>query len=334
MHPKLKTLAPEIWQAIQQANNILLHLHPRPDQDSIGSVLAMGHVLAGLDKKFTVIKGDSPMPEEYSHLPGYDWIVNKNFFEIDLADFDLFLILDTGGVEQISRQGEITFPDHLNTILIDHHDNTVNFARTNLILSDYPAVGQLLFDLFKEWGVALTPEIAINLLIGIQADTGGFKYPRTTSDTLSAAAELAQIAPDFPTVIARCENTLTPGEVAYMGLGLSKAESIFNNQAAISAISYEDLRLAGINAEDVHQNGIANWFRQVKEWKIGIALVESTPGQTWISLRSQDGEKYDVSKVALAFGGGGHRAAAGATIKKPLAGAKAEILRAAEELFK
>src|SRR3989344_1220890 len=317
MHPKLKTLAPEIWQAIQQANNILLHLHPRPDQDSIGSVLAMGHVLAGLDKKFTVIKGDSPMPEEYSHLPGYDWIVNKNFFEIDLADFDLFLILDTGGVEQISRQGEITFPDHLNTIL-----------------SDYPAVGQLLFDLFKEWGVILTPEIAINLLVAIQSDSGGFKYPRTSSETLAAAAELAKMSPNFPAIIAKCENVLTPGEISYLGLGLSKAESLFNNQAAISAISYEELKRAGIRENDVHQNQIANWFRQVREWKIGIALVESQPGQTWISLRSQDGEKYDVSKVALAFGGGGHRAAAGATIKKPLAEAKAEVLRAAEELFK
>ena len=334
MSSKIKTLAPEIWQAIQQAQNILLHLHPRPDEDSIGSVLAMGHALASLGKKFTIIKGDSPLPEEYSHLPGYNWIVDKNFFEIALADFDLFLILDTGGVEQISRQGEIIFPDHLNTVLIDHHDNTVNFARTNLILSDYPAVGQLLFDLFKEWGVALTPEIAINLLIGIQADTGGFKYPRTTSETLAVAAELVKMSPNFPAVIAKCENVLTPGEISYLGLGLSKAESLFNNQAAISAISYEELQRAGIRENDVHQNQIANWFRQVKDWKIGIALVESQPGQTCISLRSQDGEKYDVSKVALAFGGGGHRAAAGATIKKPLAEAKAEVLRAAEELFK
>ena len=312
----------------------MLHLHPRPDEDSIGSVLAMGHALASLGKKFTIIKGDSPLPEEYSHLPGYNWIIDKNFFEIALADFDLFLILDTGGVEQISRQGEIIFPDHLNTVLIDHHDNTVNFARTNLILSDYPAVGQLLFDLFKEWGVALTPEIAINLLIGIQADTGGFKYPRTTSETLAVAAELVKMSPNFPAVIAKCENVLTPGEISYLGLGLSKAESLFNNQAAISAISYEELQRAGIRENDVHQNQIANWFRQVKDWKIGIALVESQPGQTCISLRSQDGEKYDVSKVALAFGGGGHRAAAGATIKKPLAEAKAEVLRAAEELFK
>jgi len=334
MSSKIKTLAPEIWQAIQQAQNILLHLHPRPDEDSIGSVLAMGHALASLGKKFTIIKGDSPLPEEYSHLPGYNWIIDKNFFEIALADFDLFLILDTGGVEQISRQGEIIFPDHLNTVLIDHHDNTVNFARTNLILSDYPAVGQLLFDLFKEWGVALTPEIAINLLIGIQADTGGFKYPRTTSETLAVAAELVKMSPNFPAVIAKCENVLTPGEISYLGLGLSKAESLFNNQAAISAISYEELQRAGIRENDVHQNQIANWFRQVKDWKIGIALVESQPGQTCISLRSQDGEKYDVSKVALAFGGGGHRAAAGATIKKPLAEAKAEVLRAAEELFK
>src|SRR3989344_1490039 len=99
MHPKLKALAPEIWQAIQQAKNILLHLHPRPDQDSIGSVLAMGHVLTGLGKKFTVIKGDSPMPEEYSHLPGYNWLFDKNFFKIALANFNLFLIQNTGGVE-------------------------------------------------------------------------------------------------------------------------------------------------------------------------------------------------------------------------------------------
>ena len=80
----------QIFEEIQKAKSILLHLHPSPDCDSQGSALAMYHALTGLGKKVTIIKGDSDLDPNMAHLPGADAIVPKNFLEIDQNDFDLF----------------------------------------------------------------------------------------------------------------------------------------------------------------------------------------------------------------------------------------------------
>ena len=155
-----KKLIPVIWDEIQKSQSILLHCHPNPDADSIGSALAMMHMLEGIGKKVTIIAGDSDLPRNMAHLPGYEKIERKSFFEIDLKSYDLFLIQDSGAINQISKKGTITFPEHLKTIVIDHHASNPGFADINLIDLSYPATCQIIFDLFKEWNIKITPPIA------------------------------------------------------------------------------------------------------------------------------------------------------------------------------
>jgi nanoRNase/pAp phosphatase (c-di-AMP/oligoRNAs hydrolase) len=90
MTKNIKELAPKVLEYINNSKSILLHCHPSPDPDSVGSVLAMKFVLESLNKKVTVIKGDSDIPEAFSHFPGFSDIVQKNYFEINKQDFDLF----------------------------------------------------------------------------------------------------------------------------------------------------------------------------------------------------------------------------------------------------
>src|ERR1035437_3297518 len=197
----VKKEAPKIFAAIKAANNILLHCHPSPDPDSVGSALAMKFALESLGKKATVIRGDSEIPQAFMHFPGADSIVPKNFFEVDLKEFDLFIVQDSGSMSMISRRGEIKFPKTLNVIVIDHHATIADFGSINLIEPSYPACCQILFDLFKEWKILITPDIAKNLFIGTYTDTGGFKYEKTAPETLAMAAELTKIAPDFHKII-------------------------------------------------------------------------------------------------------------------------------------
>src|SRR3989344_7317983 len=153
MTEQVKKLAPEIWNAIKGAKKILLHLHPNPDPDSVGSALAMSHALRALGKSVTVIKGDSPMPEYLSFLPGYEAILAKNYLEIEPTDFDLFLMLDISQLNRVTGLGEVKFPSTLKTILIDHHVTAEPFAGLNLIAPEYPATAQILYDLFGEWKI-------------------------------------------------------------------------------------------------------------------------------------------------------------------------------------
>src|SRR3989344_3205155 len=99
----MNDISSDILSHIEKANSILLHCHPSPDPDSVGSVLAMKCALEQMGKKATVIKGDSDIPQAFMHFPGADTIVKKNFGEVDLKNFDLFIILDSASPEMISR---------------------------------------------------------------------------------------------------------------------------------------------------------------------------------------------------------------------------------------
>mgnify|MGYP001613095585 CR=1 FL=1 len=247
MTDKVKKAAPVIWEGIQKSKNVLLHCHPSPDPDSIGSALAMMHILKTLGKNPTVIMGDSAPPSSFKILPGSEKIELINFFQVNLSKFDTFIILDTSSPEQISKKGPVDLPKTLNTIIIDHHKSNKEFAKINLVDTNYPAVCQIIYDLLKEWKIEISPDVALCLFTGIYTDTGGFQYQPTDSSTFSAASELVKINPNFSQAIFELENNNEPGQIFYKGLALSSLELYFNKQLALSAVPYEELQKKGVN---------------------------------------------------------------------------------------
>jgi phosphoesterase RecJ-like protein len=324
--------APQILEAIKKAKNILLHLHPRPDGDSVGSSLAMKGALEGMRKSVTLIKGDSILPAYLSHLPGFNTIVEKNIFEIDLSQFDLFIIQDSAALEKVTGLGEIVFPSTLKTVVIDHHASNQSFGEINLIDPSYPAVCQMLVDLFNEWKIAISHDMAICLFAGMYTDTGGFKYSGVSSKTFSAAAQLVAIAPDCNKAISLMENQNTKEKIAYEALALSSISTHLNDTLAISAVSFEQLKEKGIPREEA-KGEIANILKSVVGWEIGASLVEEAPNEVKLSMRAKIGSEYDLSKVALALGGGGHKAAAGVSLKMSLNEALEKVVGTIKSLY-
>lgn len=326
MTDKVKTLAPAIWKEIQKAKKILLHCHPSPDGDSIGSALACKHALEGIGKQVTIIAGDSELPKNLSFLPGFSQIEPKGYLDIDPKQFDLFLILDSSAPNQITKKGGVIFPDSLMTIAIDHHTSNTPFAKINLVDPTYPAVTQLLYDLFKSWEITITPAIAICLFTGIYTDTG-FRYDRTTWETFAAAAELTKIYPEFTRTVFQIENNESPQQLAFLALSLSHIEHYFSGKVAISAVTYEEMAANNIERKHTEKSDIANLLKSVIGWEIGIRFTEVSPGVVTISFRTRDPRKWDLAKIAVATGfGGGHPAAAGANITKPFNEAKKLLL--------
>lgn len=328
----VQKIAPQILEEIKKAKSILLHCHPSPDADSIGVALAMMHALEAMDKKVTVIAGDSELPVSFSALPGFEKIVRKNFFEVDLSQFDLFIIQDSGGIRQVTHAGPVVFPSHLKTINIDHHVSNDKYAQINLVDPTYPATCQILHDLFVLWQVEITPEIAKCLMLGIYTDTGGFRFPATTSATFSTAAHLAEIAPDYTSAISFMNNSNTPGVVFFEALALDAVTLHCNGRVAISAVSYDSLIEKKINKSEIFPD-IANILTSVIGWEIGIKMIEDQPGGVRISLRTRDEKKYDVSKIAVALGGGGHKAAAGAYVEATLDEAVKKVMETISAIY-
>jgi bifunctional oligoribonuclease and PAP phosphatase NrnA len=308
---------------IKNAKHVLLHLHPKPDPDSVGSALATYHALRSIGKEVTVIKGDSELSPIFSFLPGYNEIVKKNFFEIDLADFDLFIIQDSASTQLISRKGEVVFPPHLRTLVIDHHITNTKFAETNLVDASYSATAEYLFDLFTEWGISIDTNIAQCLYVGIYGDTGGFKYPNTTLRTMRIVGKLAEIYPNFSELITKLETNNPPEKIYFDALALSNIE-VVDSHIAISCVSYAQLQEKGITAEQIDNNTVASTLVTVAQWKVGITLIEKEPNKVAVSFRSKDGT--DVSAFAQALGGGGHKPAAGAYVSGSLEEVKKKVL--------
>jgi phosphoesterase RecJ-like protein len=331
--PIIREKAPLILAEIKKASSILLHCHPSPDPDSVGSALAMKFAVEQLGKKAIVIKGDSEIPQAFMHFPGADSIVMKNFTEIDLNDFDLFLSLDTASLDRVSTLGPIAVPSTLTVVDIDHHPTNPSFGSINLVESSYPATAQILFDLFNEWNITITPAIATNLFMGIYSDTGGFKYRGTTPASLNVASKLVTIATDFADTIAKMENSNTIGDIHFRGLALSSLEPVLDGAMGIATVSHASIKKKGIPDASVGAGYISSILRSVGEFKIVAALIEAEPNRVRMSFRSQNAEMYDVSKIAAAFGGGGHKAAAGAGMRASLAEAKQKVVDKAKELY-
>jgi phosphoesterase RecJ-like protein len=325
-------LAPRILELVRSSKKILLHLHPRPDPDSIGSALAMFHALKRLGKETTIIQGDSQIPEEFLVLPGSSSILNKTFFEIDVREFDLFIILDSGNWEMVSNKDKVVFPKSLRSIVIDHHISNAHFAEINLVEVSASSTASVLFNLFEEWMLAITPDIAICLYVGIYYDTARFCTPLTTSKDFEIAAVLTKIAPDFYKTISAFDNSEPAKRLIAEALAISSTETFMSGRIAVAAVDYQTLLQHKIEISQLGKIPIAQKMRSVKEWDIVISLIEEQPNLVKISFRTKS-EQYDLSKIATSLGGGGHKGAAAAILKGSISEVKKRILRTIETLY-
>ncbi len=334
MTKNIKELAPKVLEYINNSKSILLHCHPSPDPDSVGSVLAMKFALESINKKVTVIKGDSDLPEAFGHFPGFNDILKKNYFEIDKQDFDLFLILDSGSINMVSMKNEVRF-ENIKTVVIDHHFSNKGFGDFSLIDSSYTSTAEMLFDIFKCWNIDINHDIAVNLFVGMYTDTGGFKYEAVTINTYEIATNLVRIAPDFHKYIFKMENSNLPEDIRFQGLALSSISNYLNDNIAISAIPF--VKLKENNLIDINQkislHSISNMLKSVIGWNIGISMIELEPDVVKISFRTRDSDVFDVSKIAVALGGGGHKAASGATLKMSCEQAIKKVVETAKIIY-
>jgi phosphoesterase RecJ-like protein len=332
MNEQLKVEALKIRAKLEAAEKILLSLHPSPDEDSVGSVLAMALWLRAQGKTVTVVSGDSKLNSWVRLVPGGETILEQSWQATDLNQFDLYLALDIASPKQITKLSEVVFPANLTVIVIDHHAQGEAFGQLRLVDGNYPATAEILYDLFAFWGVALTHDLAINLFLGIYGDTGGFQYSLTTRQTFLVAAELVTLAPDFAEYLTAVRGNNDPEAIDFQAFGLTLGESFGQGRVRLSPVPEAAWRERGIKPEHLQNNQVANILRSIAGCEVAASLIE-IDGAVRISLRSRSGERYDVSKVAAALGGGGHKAAAATVIKKSLIEAKADLLKVVGDLY-
>jgi phosphoesterase RecJ-like protein len=270
--------------------------------------------LAKLGKKVTVISGDDYPLEVVSFLPKFDEIVTKSFDQVDLKTYDLYLCLDTGGPNQITYKSQLIFPLIIPTVVIDHHPTNPKFGDINLVLPEVSSCSEIVFRLIKDWEIEIDKDIATCLYVGIWADTGGFKFFGVTSMTYRIASELVDFGADFNKIIFRLQSIKLNNMYAFAD-ALTCAITYFNDRLIVTKIPLERFAKFGIKDEKVSnvKELVAFWLSACDEPEISVVIYEyERTGKVSISMRSNNPKKvWDVSKIAIVMGGGGHKRAAG-----------------------
>lgn len=299
----------EILAEINKSNKILANCHRGPDADSVGSALALSRVLEGMGKEVTLIC-PSEIPEDLGFL-GTERINQVDFTKFDFTGYDIFIVPDSSTYGMVSGAKEIKKPD-IPIIVIDHHISNEGFGSLNLIDSEMTSTGELLYKIFSDWQIKVDGKTAQCLLTGIIGDTGSFQYQNVGAETLKNAAELIELGADKDEIIRNVYRNINFRDLKLWGKFIENME--FDEEynfvwAAIPLELYKEYGEPYSAKEDV-----ANlFFPIVKGANFGMVMVEMEDRLLSISLRSKS--DFDVSEIAKAIGGGGHKAAAGARIE-------------------
>lgn len=314
-------------KAIEEAkkgHKFLVVSHVSPEGDAVGSLLAMALALRSLGKDVTAYLED-PIPETFRFLPGASTVVHELNNDVS---FDATFAVDCGQKERLGR-GFMALSDPGRIVNIDHHATNDCFGSVNVVVPDASAAGELVYDFCKAANIEITPEIAENLYVAIHTDTGSFRYSSSTAEAFIKAGDLVRRGAE-PWKIARLVYENLP-ERKYRLLALVLAtldvidlEGSGGRKIATLAVTEEMFKKAG--AEKDMADGFVNYARGIEGVQVGILFREAGPRSYKVSMRSKG--EVDVAEVTKSFGGGGHRNAAGCTLKGTLEEVKATIIKA------
>jgi len=321
-----KKTAIKILSEIKKAKKILLTVHVSPDQDSVASVLAMELVLRRMGKKTKIISF-SQIPSKLKFISGTERIETADFAKIDFSEFDLFIALDSAQERMITRSHfPESFPSNFKIVNIDHHITNTRFGDINLVVPT-SSTTEILYQLFKIWQVKIDKTLARLLFYGIFADTGCFQYSSTSVETFKIAADLIEKGASLNEAVLVSFRSYSLKTLKYWGRVLDNMQTDGSGKFIWSKISKKEREELGVEVTEVE--GAANFFAPiVSGTEFGIILMEEE-GLVRGSLRSRD--VFDVSKIAVELGGGGHKAAAGFSLNMSLAEAEKEVLGAARK---
>lgn len=320
----MKNDLPEIVRRLLEAKNICIIGHSSPDGDSLGSVLSLTIALKQLGKQAIPLCMDG-VPDKYLFLPEVSHLRK----EYPQEAIDILIFLDCSDPtragenieELISRSGQV--------INIDHHQDNQLFGHLNLHDENAAATGELVYALLQELNIKWELSIAINLYTSIVTDTGSFAYSSTTAHTLRIASFLLEIGVN-PAEVSEYAFQMKPYcELKLMGKALDSLHISENGYFAWVSLPIQWFKDTGCSLESME--GIVNFARYIPGVEVGVAFKEVGEKNIKVSLRSSP--KVDVSKIAALFGGGGHRQAAGCTIKADLSSAESQVIGAIEAIF-
>lgn len=305
-----------IRDEVRARRRFLLTSHARPDGDSIGSQLALAFALQTLGKDVHIINVDPP-PDHYYEFPGVDRIEIGSQAPA-AVDGEAVVVMECG---ELARTG-IAGLEGRFIINIDHHVGNRLYGAVNWYDESAAACAEMVFDVIRALEVPLTSDIATHIYLAILTDTGSFHHSNITPRTFDICRQTVEAGVNPAAMARRIFDSNSFGKLKLIGALLDRMERLHDGRLAVLAM--DDAMLADCGCTPNDTEGIINLPLTAREIQAVVFFRVTPHGVVRVSMRS----KYDVDVrlVAVEFGGGGHKNAAGFTADGSLQQVRGRVL--------
>ena len=289
-------------------DKFLLTTHEHPDGDALGSLVGMHHVLRALGKDSVMFMAadEFPLPYEYRFFD-FDGLQSR---PPDDLDERTIVFLDCGNIDR--NPAEALKQDGVHILNLDHHHDNTRFGDVDHVVPEASCTAEIVWDLMRALQVEPTIEIAEALYVGLVTDTGKFMYENTGERAHLMAAECIEAGVNVHGIYRRLYEGMPYAKLELLARALAHVQRFDDGRLTFTRLTRDDFRLSG--AEESYSEGIIDHLRSVEGTKVAALarelLSDGASGRRKVSLRATDGA-VDVSVIARAGGGGGHRQAAG-----------------------
>ena len=294
-------------EVLSGASEVALACHVNPDADALGAMLGLSSFLRRRGVATVYSYGNEPLetPRWASLLPGREDLVPPSRFPAtpsimvtcDCASFDRLGPLGSAA----SGAGEV--------IWIDHHRSNDGSGTIRIVDGEASSTCELVVRLIERMGGPLDRDVAICLYAGLVTDTGRFQYQATTPETLRVAAKLREHDFDHADLVRALYEDQEPGALRLLGTALGRMVELRDAGVVWTYVTRTDFEEAGVGPADT--DDLIDVLRTARGSDVAVVLKQQNDGRFKVSMRSRGA--HDLAVVAAAFGGGGHRLAAGYT---------------------
>ena len=279
--------------------------HRRPDGDTVGSAATLCRGLRQVGKVAHIIENPE-ITAKYRHL-------HEGLTKAWVEEGDALISVDVASPNMLPDAFRVL--EGMITLRIDHHGTATSFTEFELVDPKAAACAEILYDVLTEMGVKLDKPMAEALYTAVSTDTGCFRYANTTAHSLMTAAACAEAGGDLYAINQAIFETNSFRKLKIQSWITENTEFLADGRVAICALPKAVEEQIGVTEDDMEN--ISGFPRSIEGVKIAATLRETADGAVKVSVRAVP--EYDAAAVCAQFGGGGHRGAAGCTVKLPLA---------------
>jgi phosphoesterase RecJ-like protein len=315
--------------AIAECDRFLVTTHVRPDGDALGSEVGITGLLRQRGKDVRVVNA-SRTPPRYEYLDPQGKLflhLGTQVLAADLADRQALVILDLSSWGQLGDMADVVRNFAGIRMVIDHHVSQDDLSASLMKDTTAESCCTLVLRAVGALKANLTPEMAQGLLTGIAMDTGWFHHPSTKPGTMRDAAGLIEAGADIHGLYRKLFEQNTMARFKMFGRALSRLDTDQNGRVAYTFVTLEDYEATGAIPPETED--LVDFTVSIEGVEVGLLFIEQNRGNVKLSARTR--ADFDCQSLVAAFGGGGHRAAAGAILDGPMDAAIRRALEAVRE---